>query len=322
MIDHEDRYRCEAAEGDIVHPRACRLVKGVGHSPVLVEVRAVADAGAERGWRHQARSWALGRDGWMSKDMLLSEEAWKLDTAQVADALSETFYPFIGEHPETVGIGGALFDEIVQEHDTNYLIALAVAVDMLQGPAGRDRVADRIRANADADMSVRMGRAVEVGAPAHEDGYTLLDPADERDAAIIEAVKGAIRSERYDEAPREVLVYPDDGRTVVADNTYGHMHVEGFASEAVAKAYAGDLMGLDEAHAADRVAEGLVGKSMRETLQALCDIGDIDEETLAVLTEEALPGIDEVEGCARDAVGARDEGAEPCEGPARSDGAR
>lgn len=303
MIEHEDRYRCEAAEADIVHARSCRLVKGVGHSPVLVEVRAVTDDSAARGWRHQARSWALSRDGWMARNMLLPDEASRLDTAQVADALSETFYPFVGAHPETAAIGGVLLDEIVQEHDTNYLIALAVAVDMLKGPAGSDRAADRIRANADADLSVRMGKTEEVGAPAHgEPGYTVLDPVRVRDAKMIEMIRESIRSERYDSVPHEIFVFPEGGRTLVADNSYGSMYVEGFASDAVAEAYAGGALTLESALESDRLAVSAVDKAMRDSLQDLAGRGELDGETLSQLNEKLGTGIDEVALTASGAV--------------------
>lgn len=53
-----------------------------------------------------------------------------------------------------------VFEEVVDEHDTNYLIALAISIDQLPERVTDDDVSKRIRLNADQDMDERRGLTV------------------------------------------------------------------------------------------------------------------------------------------------------------------
>lgn len=53
-----------------------------------------------------------------------------------------------------------VFEEVVGEHDTNYLIALAICIDQLPDCVTDDEVSRRIRLNADQDMDERRGLTV------------------------------------------------------------------------------------------------------------------------------------------------------------------
>ena len=48
----------------------------------------------------------------------------------------------------------------MDEHDTNYLIALAISIDELPAWVTEDKISERIRFNADQDMDARLGRTV------------------------------------------------------------------------------------------------------------------------------------------------------------------
>lgn len=48
-----------------------------------------------------------------------------------------------------------VFREVVNEHDTNYLIALAIAIDALPKDSTCDMTSENIRANADIDIAER-----------------------------------------------------------------------------------------------------------------------------------------------------------------------
>lgn len=53
-----------------------------------------------------------------------------------------------------------VFEEVVDEHDTNYLIALAIYIDQLPEHVTDDEISRRIRLNADQDMDERRGLTV------------------------------------------------------------------------------------------------------------------------------------------------------------------
>ena len=48
----------------------------------------------------------------------------------------------------------------MDEHDTNYLIALAISIERLPEWATDDEISKRIMFNADQDMDARLGRTV------------------------------------------------------------------------------------------------------------------------------------------------------------------
>lgn len=55
----------------------------------------------------------------------------------------------------TTSLPYQVFREVVNEHDTNYLIALAIAIDALPKDSTYDKASETIRANADIDIAER-----------------------------------------------------------------------------------------------------------------------------------------------------------------------
>lgn len=63
---------------------------------------------------------------------------------------------FVGGMPGTAAsLPYQVFREVVNEHDTNYLIALAIAIDALPKDSTCDMASETIRANADIDIAER-----------------------------------------------------------------------------------------------------------------------------------------------------------------------
>lgn len=77
--------------------------------------------------------------------------------------LSVAIHKDIAEYqPKVIGMPGTaaslpyqVFREVVNEHDTNYLIALAIAIDALPKDSTYDKASKTIRANADIDIAER-----------------------------------------------------------------------------------------------------------------------------------------------------------------------
>lgn len=73
---------------------------------------------------------------------------------------SELAESFAGEYGAAAMIPYNVFEEVVDEHDTNYLIALAISIDQLPEHVTDDEISRRIRLNADQDMDERRGLTV------------------------------------------------------------------------------------------------------------------------------------------------------------------
>ena len=157
MTAHNKPRFIKAAEQDVVHHSAAWVVKADGHQPVFVDCKVVEDAGSEKGYSLDVSVWRRGEAGLWEEERLDSEaralnDAY--DGESFAKELSEDLNGAYAKIPYNV------FEEVVDEHDLNFNIAPAVAIDYLPDEATRDAVSARIRENADADIAERSGRVV------------------------------------------------------------------------------------------------------------------------------------------------------------------
>lgn len=156
MASHNRPYYLEAAKKDVVHHSAAWVVKQPERSPIFVDCRVVEDRTRERGWDLQVKIWQRNEIGlWASgKDIQMHGEFGDAyDGESFAQALA-------GKSGAFAQIPYNVFEEVVDEHDTNYLIALAICIDELPDRVTEDKISERIRFNADQDMDARLGRTV------------------------------------------------------------------------------------------------------------------------------------------------------------------
>lgn len=156
MGTHHQPYFLKRAEEELVHHSAAWVVKEPEHSPIFVDCHAVEDPALDRGWDLQVTVWNRDAAGiWACGGPIQVRES--LDDAYDAAVFAEAL----------AGVSGAsamipynVFEEVVDEHDSNYLIALAISIDQLPSCMTGDEVSRRIRLNADQDMDERMGLTV------------------------------------------------------------------------------------------------------------------------------------------------------------------
>lgn len=156
MGTHHQPYFLEKAKEDLVHHSAAWVVKKPGHSPVFVDCLAIEDSSLDRGWDLQVMVWSRDElDAWTSGEAI--QERGALGDAYDAATFAESL---AGEYGAAAMIPYNVFEEVVDEHDTNYLIALAISIDQLPERVTDDEVSKRIRLNADQDMDERRGLTV------------------------------------------------------------------------------------------------------------------------------------------------------------------
>lgn len=145
--DRFQNYFCPAAAKDIVHHASAWIVKEPDRQPKFLYCRAVEDRDNERGWNVLAEVWerdALG--GWG-----ISSSALHPEFRDTSDGIELT-----GNMPGAAApLPYQVFREVVNEHDTNYLIALAIAIDALPDEVTHDATSKNIRNNADIDIAER-----------------------------------------------------------------------------------------------------------------------------------------------------------------------
>lgn len=156
MGTHHQPYFLEKAKEDLVHHSAAWVVKEPEHSPVFVDCHAVEDSALARGWDLQVVVWSRNAAG-----------IWSCGEAiQVRGSIGDAYDAATFAEALAGATGGAamipynVFEEVVDEHDTNYLIALAICIDQLPDFVTDDEVSRRIRLNADQDMDERRGLTV------------------------------------------------------------------------------------------------------------------------------------------------------------------
>lgn len=156
MGTHHQPFFLEKAAEDLVHHSAAWVVKQPGRSPIFVDCHAVEDPSLDRGWDLQVKVWQRNGIGlWASGEEIQQsgELGDAYDAASFAQALA-------GESGAFAQIPYNVFEEVVDEHDTNYLIALAISIERLPEWATDDEISKRIMSNADQDMDARLGRTV------------------------------------------------------------------------------------------------------------------------------------------------------------------
>lgn len=156
MGTHHQPYFLEKAKEDLVHHSAAWVVKKPERSPIFVDCHAIEDPSLDRGWDLQVKVWQRNEIGlWASGEEIQQsgELGDAYDGADFARALA-------GESGAFAQIPYNVFEEVVDEHDTNYLIALAISIDALPARVTEDEASKRIRSNADQDMDARLDRTV------------------------------------------------------------------------------------------------------------------------------------------------------------------
>ncbi len=145
--DRFQNYFCPAAANDIVHHAYAWIVKEPNMQPKFLYCRAIDDPANDRGWNIIAEVWerdVLG--GWgISSSTMHPEFEDTSDGYALAESMPGT----------TTSLPYQVFREVVNEHDTNYLIALAIAIDALPKDSTYDKASETIRANADIDIAER-----------------------------------------------------------------------------------------------------------------------------------------------------------------------
>lgn len=156
MPAHNQPYFLDIAADDLVHHSAAWVVKEPNRSPVFVDCHAVADASLDRAWDLQVSVWDRDECGrWAQSEPLDAHGL--LNDAHEAAFFAEKL---AGDEGAFAKIPYNVFEEVVDEHDTNYLIALAIAIDELPERVTSDEISDRIRLNADQDIDERSGRTI------------------------------------------------------------------------------------------------------------------------------------------------------------------
>lgn len=145
--DRFQNYFCPAAANDIVHHAYAWIVKEPNMQPKFLYCRAIDDPANDRGWNIIAEVW--------ERDVL---GGWGISSSTIHPEFEDTSdgYVLAEGMPGTVAsLPYQVFREVVNEHDTNYLIALAIAIDALPKDSTCDKASETIRANADIDIAER-----------------------------------------------------------------------------------------------------------------------------------------------------------------------
>lgn len=145
--DRFQNYFCPAAANDIVHHAYAWIVKEPNMQPKFLYCRAIDDPANDRGWNIIAEVW--------ERDVL---GGWGISSSTLHPEFEDTSdgYVLAESMPGTAAsLPYQVFREVVNEHDTNYLIALAIAIDALPKDSTYDKASETIRANADIDIAER-----------------------------------------------------------------------------------------------------------------------------------------------------------------------
>ena len=117
--DRFQNYFCPAAANDIVHHAYAWIVKEPNMQPKFLYCRAIDDPANDRGWNIIAEVW--------ERDVL---GGWGISSSTMHPEFEDTAdgYVLAESMPGTAAsLPYQVFREVVNEHDTNYLIALAIA---------------------------------------------------------------------------------------------------------------------------------------------------------------------------------------------------
>lgn len=145
--DRFQNYFCPAAANDIVHHAYAWIVKEPNMQPKFLYCRAIDDPANDRGWNIIAEVW--------ERDVL---GGWGISSSTMHPEFEDTADGYVlaeGMPGTAASLPYQVFREVVNEHDTNYLIALAIAIDALPKDSTCDMASETIRANADIDIAER-----------------------------------------------------------------------------------------------------------------------------------------------------------------------
>lgn len=124
--DRFQNYFCPAAANDIVHHAYAWIVKEPNMQPKFLYCRAIDDPVNDRGWNIIAEVW--------ERDVL---GGWGISSSTIHPEFEDTADGYVlaeGMPGTAASLPYQVFREVVNEHDTNYLIALAIAIDALPIP--------------------------------------------------------------------------------------------------------------------------------------------------------------------------------------------
>ena len=145
--DRFQNYFCPTAANDIVHHAYAWIVKEPNMQPKFLYCRAIDDPANDRGWNIIAEVW--------ERDVL---GGWGISSSTMHPEFEDTADGYVlaeGMPGTAASLPYQVFREVVNEHDTNYLIALAIAIDALPKDSTCDMASETIRANADIDIAER-----------------------------------------------------------------------------------------------------------------------------------------------------------------------
>ena len=117
--DRFQNYFCPAAANDIVHHAYAWIVKEPNMQPKFLYCRAIDDPANDRGWNIIAEVW--------ERDVL---GGWGISSSTIHPEFEDTADGYVlaeGMPGTAASLPYQVFREVVNEHDTNYLIALAIA---------------------------------------------------------------------------------------------------------------------------------------------------------------------------------------------------
>lgn len=123
------------------------IVKEPNMQPKFLYCRAIDDPANDRGWNIIAEVW--------ERDVL---GGWGISSSTMHPEFEDTADGYVlaeGMPGTAASLPYQVFREVVNEHDTNYLIALAIAIDALPKDSTCDMASETIRANADIDIAER-----------------------------------------------------------------------------------------------------------------------------------------------------------------------
>ena len=134
--DRFQNYFCPAAANDIVHHAYAWIVKEPNMQPKFLYCRAIDDPANDRGWNIIAEVW--------ERDVL---GGWGISSSTMHPEFEDTSDGYVlaeGMPGTAASLPYQVFREVVNEHDTNYLIALAIAIDALPKDSTCDMASETI----------------------------------------------------------------------------------------------------------------------------------------------------------------------------------
>ena len=168
MPAHNQPYFLDLAAEDLVHHSAAWVIKSEGHQPSFIDCHAVIDNGLERGWDLQVTEWSRDELGGWGESQPIGPHG-ELDDAHDASRIADSLA--LERNAAAAKIPYNVFEEVVDEHDKNYLIALAISLEALPPEVTGDEASKRIFENADTDISERSGAVIRD----NPDHYESLD---------------------------------------------------------------------------------------------------------------------------------------------------